>query len=80
MPPTQVSLEKGLWIDHQPVSSVSDGGPITFLYVYMYVCKLYFKTLASSTWVGFHEGRQRRKRKLEYLQITTKLQYTIYKS
>ena len=29
--PTQVSLEKGLWIDHQPVSSVSDGGPITFL-------------------------------------------------
>ena len=31
MPPTQVSLEKGLWIDHQPVSSVSDGGPITFL-------------------------------------------------
>ena len=22
---------KGLWIDHQPVSSVSDGGPITFL-------------------------------------------------
>ena len=31
VPPTQVSLEKGLWIDHQPVSSVSDGGPITFL-------------------------------------------------
>ena len=30
-PPTQVSLEKGHWIDHQPVSSVSDGGPITFL-------------------------------------------------
>ena len=30
-PPTQVSLEKGLWIDHQPVSSVADGGPITFL-------------------------------------------------
>ena len=29
--PTQVSLETGLWIDHQPVSSVSDGGPITFL-------------------------------------------------
>ena len=29
--PTQVSLEKGLWIDHQPVSSVADGGPITFL-------------------------------------------------
>ena len=29
--PTQVSLEKGLWIDHQLVSSVSDGGPITFL-------------------------------------------------
>ena len=31
VPPTQVSLEKGLWIDHQPVSSVSDRGPITFL-------------------------------------------------
>ena len=31
VPPTQVSLEKGLWIDHQPVFSVSDGGPITFL-------------------------------------------------
>ena len=31
VPPTQVSLEKGHWIGHQPVSSVSDGGPITFL-------------------------------------------------
>ena len=31
VPPTQVSLEKELWIDHQPVSSVSDGGPITLL-------------------------------------------------
>ena len=31
VPPMQVSLEKGLWIDHQPVSSVSDGGPVTFL-------------------------------------------------
>ena len=31
VPPTQVSLEKGLWVDHQPVYSVSDGGPITFL-------------------------------------------------
>ena len=31
VPPTKVSLEKGLWIDHQPVSSVADGGPITFL-------------------------------------------------
>ena len=31
VPPTQVSLEKGLWIDHQPVSSVLDAGPITFL-------------------------------------------------
>ena len=31
VPPPQVSLEKGHWIDHQPVSSVSDGGPITFL-------------------------------------------------
>ena len=31
IPPTQISLERGLWVDHQPVSSVSDGGPITFL-------------------------------------------------
>lgn len=31
MPPTQVSLDKGHWIDHQPVSSVSDQGPITFM-------------------------------------------------
>ena len=31
VPPTQVSLEKGLWIDHKPVSSALDGGPITFL-------------------------------------------------
>ena len=31
MPPTQVSLEKGQWIDHQPVSSIADGGAITFL-------------------------------------------------
>ena len=31
VPPTQTSLEKAHWIDHQPVSAVSDGGPITFL-------------------------------------------------
>ena len=31
VPPTQVSLEKGLWVDHQPVFSVADGGPITFV-------------------------------------------------
>ena len=31
VPPTQVSLERGLWVDHQPVSSVEGGGPITFL-------------------------------------------------
>ena len=31
VPPTQVSLEKGLWTDHQPVSSVSVGGPVIFL-------------------------------------------------
>ena len=31
VPPTQVNLDKGHWIDHQPVSSVSDYGPITFL-------------------------------------------------
>ena len=31
VPPTQVRLEKGYFMDHQPVSSVSDGSPITFL-------------------------------------------------
>ena len=31
IPPTQVSLEKGKWIDHLPVSSLADNGPITFL-------------------------------------------------
>jgi hypothetical protein len=31
VPPTQNSLEKGHWVDHQPVSSVADGGVITFL-------------------------------------------------
>ena len=31
VPPTQVSLEKGLWAGHQPVSSVSDAGPTTFV-------------------------------------------------
>jgi hypothetical protein len=29
VPPTQISLEKGHWVDHQPVSSVADGGVIT---------------------------------------------------
>ena len=32
VPPTQISLEKGHWVDHQPVSSVANGGPITFLF------------------------------------------------
>ena len=31
VPPTQISLEKGHWVDHQPVSSVTDGGVITIL-------------------------------------------------
>ena len=31
VPPTQVSLDKGHWVEHQPVSSVSEHGPITFL-------------------------------------------------
>ncbi len=31
VPPTQVSLEKGHWIDHQPLSSIANGGAITFL-------------------------------------------------
>ena len=31
VPSTQVSLEKGRWIDHEPVSSVADGGSISFL-------------------------------------------------
>ena len=31
VPSTQTSLEKGRWIDHRPVSSVSDNGATTFL-------------------------------------------------
>ena len=31
VPSTQVSLEKGRWIDHELVSSVADGGSISFL-------------------------------------------------
>ena len=31
VPPTQVSLSKACWINHHPVSSVLDHGPITFL-------------------------------------------------
>ena len=31
-PPTQVSLEKGHWVDLQPISSVADGGAIAFTY------------------------------------------------
>ncbi len=31
VPPTQTSLEKGHWVEHQPVSSVADAGPITFM-------------------------------------------------
>ena len=31
VPPTQTSLERGHWIEYQPVSSVADGGPVTFL-------------------------------------------------
>ena len=31
VPNSLVLEEKGHWIDHQPVSSVSDGGPMTFL-------------------------------------------------
>ena len=31
VPATQTSLQKAHWVDHQPVSAVSDGGPITFL-------------------------------------------------
>ena len=31
VPSTQVSLERGKWVDHEPVSSVGDGGFITFL-------------------------------------------------
>ena len=32
IPPTQVSLEKGHWVDLQPISSVADGGAIVFTY------------------------------------------------
>ena len=31
VPSTQVSLERGKWVDHEPVSSVGDGGSVTFL-------------------------------------------------
>ena len=31
VPPTQTSLERGHRVEYQPVSSVADGGPITFL-------------------------------------------------
>ena len=32
IPPTQTSLEKGLWVKYHPLSSVeNDEGPITFL-------------------------------------------------
>ena len=31
IPPTQIGRVKGHWIDHQPVSSVSDNGPVIFL-------------------------------------------------
>lgn len=31
IPSTQASMEKGRWVDHEPVSSVSDGGSISFL-------------------------------------------------
>ena len=31
VPPTQTSLERGRWVEYQPVSIVSDGGPITFM-------------------------------------------------
>ena len=31
LPSTQVTLEKGHWLDHLPVSSIADGGSITFL-------------------------------------------------
>ena len=30
-PPTKTSLEKKHWVEHQPVSSVADEGPITFM-------------------------------------------------
>lgn len=30
VPNTQTSLQKGRWIDHQPVSSVTGNGPIIF--------------------------------------------------
>jgi hypothetical protein len=31
VPPTQISLEKGHWVDHQPISSVAECGPVMFL-------------------------------------------------
>ena len=31
VPATEVSLERGKWVTHEPVSSVADGGSISFL-------------------------------------------------
>ena len=30
LPPTQTSIEKGQWVEHHPISNISDGGPIEF--------------------------------------------------
>ena len=30
VPPTQVAIQKGQWIDHQPVSSINASAPIEF--------------------------------------------------
>ena len=30
LPPTQTSIEKGQWVEYQPIANISDGGPIEF--------------------------------------------------
>ena len=32
IPPTQISIEEGGWIEHQPLTSLDSGGPIEFTF------------------------------------------------
>ena len=31
IPPTQTRIEEGLWLEHQPLTSLNSGGPIEFI-------------------------------------------------
>ena len=46
VPPTQTSIEKGGWIEHQPLPSLDSGGPIEFILpgtgdAYLYLANTY---------------------------------------